>query len=316
MEQARNCMLTYVNGVASIYLPDNTYLQSTQRPILSFSFDTLYYEPHIDHYRKVIQNEYFELTDIEKQECYKYIENFLTTEDYPVHAYNEKNIYVGHISRLKAENRNYKYTITNKPQYPVSKWVDDHWEKVVAIIMNDGTLRKNPDGYCDNCDLFFTEKEWTFIPSQPTPWHIYDAAHSEWVDPRNIEDVLYETQLEIRNYFEALRWKEWGKFIPQYEQLTWKDQVDEAKAYIADDKTQTPYIDTFLQERTDENKPDKLTLCQDIVFNHNNYKLAMARVNARQWNYLKQAESYTTNEELDTFRAEIQTLIQSVGRKR
>ena len=40
----------------------------------------------------------------------------------------------------------------------------------------------------------------------------------------------------------------------------------------------------------------------------------MAKVNAKQWNYLKRAEPCTTNDELDEIRAEIKELLSSVGR--
>ena len=197
----------------------------------------------------------------------------------------------------------------------------DHWEPVVAIIMDDGSLRLNPGGRCERCVLFFTEEEWNEFPKQPTSDYIYDITNQEWIDPRKIADVLHETQLEIRNYFEAVRWKEWGKYIPQYEQLTWRDQIEEAQNYLEYMNTEnitvsTPYIDTFLTERTDENKPTKEELCNDILNNNKKYKIAMATVNARQWNYLKRAEACTTNTELDAIRDEIRKLVTSIGRSR
>jgi hypothetical protein len=127
--------------------------------------------------------------------------------------------------------------------------------------MDDGTLRLNPGGRCEKCTLFFTEEEWKVFPEQPTSDYIYDIVNQEWIDPRKFANVLHETQLEIRNYFEAIRWKEWGKYIPQYEQLTWRDQIEEAQNYLADQTVETPYIDTFLNERTDINKPTKQELC-------------------------------------------------------
>lgn len=180
--------------------------------------------------------------------------------------------------------------------------------------MDDGTLRLNPGGRCEKCTLFFTEEEWKVLPEQPTSDYIYDIVNQEWIDPRKFANVLHETQLEIRNYFEAIRWKEWGKYIPQYEQLTWRDQIEEAQNYLADQTVETPYIDTFLNERTDINKPTKQELCSDILNNNKQYKIAMAKVNAKQWNYLKRAESCTTNDELDEIRAEIKELLSSVGR--
>lgn len=306
-------IVTYVNN-KSIIIYNDLRFDTDIKPELSFQFDTLYYEPPTDHFVKGINNEYFELTEEEKQECDTYCRTYVNTADYPVYAYDEKFIFVGRILKSEAIAKNYGYTILEEPGNVVSKYVIDHWEPIVAIIMDDGTLRLNPGGRCEKCILFFTENEWKVFPEQPTSDYIYDITNQEWIDPRKFANVLHETQLEIRNYFEAIRWKEWGKYIPQYEQLTWRDQIEEAQNYLADQTVETPYIDTFLNERTDINKPTKQELCSDILNNNKQYKIAMAKVNAKQWNYLKRAESCTTNAELDEIRVEIKELLSSVGR--
>lgn len=313
-------IITYVNNTA-IIIYNELRFDTNIKPELSFQFDTLYYEPPTNHFVKGINNEFFELTEEEKSECNTYCKTYVENADYPVYAYDDKFIFVGRILKSEAISKNYGYTILEEPGHVVSKYVTDHWEPVVAIIMDDGSLRLNPGGRCERCVLFFTEEEWSEFPKQPTSDYIYDITNQEWIDPRKIADVLHETQLEIRNYFEAVRWKEWGKYIPQYEQLTWRDQIEEAQNYLEYMNTEnitvsTPYIDTFLTERTDENKPTKEELCNDILNNNKKYKIAMATVNARQWNYLKRAEACTTNTELDAIRDEIRKLVTSIGRSR
>lgn len=313
-------IITYVNNTA-IIIYNELRFDTNIKPELSFQFDTLYYEPPTNHFVKGINNEFFELTEEEKSECNTYCKTYVENADYPVYAYDDKFIFVGRILKSEAISKNYGYTILEEPGHVVSKYVTDHWEPVVAIIMDDGSLRLNPGGRCERCVLFFTEEEWNEFPKQPTPDYIYDITNQEWIDPRKIADVLHETQLEIRNYFEAVRWKEWGKYIPQYEQLTWRDQIEEAQNYLEYMNTEnitveTPYIDTFLTERTDENKPTKEELCNDILDNNKKYKIAMATVNAKQWNYLKRAEACTTNTELDAIRDEIRKLVTSIGRSR
>ena len=313
-------IITYVNNTAIIIYNDLRF-DTNIKPELSFQFDTLYYEPPTNHFVKGINNEFFELTEEEKSECNTYCKTYVENADYPVYAYDDKFIFVGRILKSEAISKNYGYTILEEPGHVVSKYVTDHWEPVIAIIMDDGSLRLNPGGRCERCVLFFTEEEWNEFPKQPTSDYIYDITNQEWIDPRKIADVLHETQLEIRNYFEAVRWKEWGKYIPQYEQLTWRDQIEEAQNYLEYMNTEnitveTPYIDTFLTERTDENKPTKEELCNDILDNNKKYKIAMATVNAKQWNYLKRAEACTTNTELDAIRDEIRKLVTSIGRSR
>jgi hypothetical protein len=308
-------IITWVNNVA-IIIYNELRFDTNIKPELSFQFDTLYYEPPTNHFVKSINNEFFELTEEEKLECNTYCKTYVETADYPVYAYDDKFIFVGRILKSEAVSKNYGYTILEEPGNVVSKYVTNHWESVVAIIMDDGSLRLNPGGRCERCTLFFTEEEWKTFPKQPTSDYIYDTVNQEWIDPRKIADVLHETQLEIRNYFEAIRWKEWGKYIPQYEQLTWRDQIEEAQNYLADSTSETPYIDTFLNERTDINKPTKEALCNDILNNNREYKIAMAKVNAKQWNYLKRAEACTTNTDLDAIRSEIRELMTSVGRSK
>lgn len=308
-------IITWVNNVA-IIIYNELRFDTNIKPELSFQFDTLYYEPPTNHFVKGINNEFFELTEEEKSECDTYCKTYAETADYPVYAYDDKYIFVGRILKSEAVSKNYGYTILEEPGNVVSKYVTNHWEPVVAIIMDDGSLRLNPGGRCERCTLFFTEEEWKAFPKQPTSDYIYDTVNQEWIDPRKIADVLHETQLEIRNYFEAIRWKEWGKYIPQYEQLTWRDQIEEAQNYLADSTSETPYIDTFLNERTDTNKPTKEALCNDILNNNREYKIAMAKVNAKQWNYLKRAEACATNTDLDVIRSEIRELMTSVGRSK
>lgn len=306
-------ILTWVNNTA-IVIYNELRFDTNIKPELSFQFDALYYEPPTNHFVKGTNHEFFELTEEEKLECEAYCKNYVNTADYPVYAYDDKFIFVGRILKSEAVSKNYGYTILEEPGNAVSKYVTNHWETVVAIIMDDGSLRLNPGGRCEKCVLFFTEKEWEVFPKQPTPDYIYDITNQEWIDPRKIANVLHETQLEIRNYFEAIRWKEWGKYIPQYEQLTWRDQIEEAQNYLIDSTAETPYIDTFLSERTDTTKPTKEALCNDILSNNREYKITMAKVNAKQWNYLKRAEACTTNTDLDAIRTEIRELMSSVGR--
>lgn len=305
-------ILTWVNSTATIICNELRF-DTNIKPDLSFQFDTLYYEPPTDRFVKGIGNDFFELSEEEKSECSTYCKTYIETADYPVYAYDDKFIFVGRILKSEAISKNYGYSILEEPGNVISKYVTDHWEPVVAIIMDDGSVVLNPEGRCKRCELFFTEKEWNILPKQPTPVYIYDAINNEWVDPRKITKVLHETQLEIRNYFEIIRWKEWGKYIPQYEQLTWKHQIEEAENYLADPTSETPYIDTFLSERTDTAKPNKEDLCRDILNNNKKYKIAMAKVNAKQWNYLKRAENCTTNKDLDEIRSEISELIKSIN---
>lgn len=190
----------------------------------------------------------------------------------------------------------------------MSRRKDGRWEEVVAIIRDDGSLVERPEAFCERCVLFLSREEWETFPKRPSSSHVYDLENHEWVDPRPFAKLLHEVQLEIRNCFELRRWKVWGKFIPQYEQITWSTQVDEATGFLNDSARATPYIDAFLAARTDEGKPTKEGLCRDILANHTAYLRGMAEVNAGQWAYLKRAEACASNGELDVLFKEVAEL--------
>ena len=167
--------------------------------------------------------------------------------------------------------KGYGFTVLDVPPYPVSRRRGGTWEEIVAIIREDGSLVERPAGFCERCVFFLSHEEWDAFPTRPTSAHMYDLENGEWVDPCPFAKLLHEVQLEIRNCFEIRRWKIWGKFIPQYEQLTWSAQVAETTGFLNGEARATPYIDAFLAARTDEGKPDKESLCRDILANHAAY---------------------------------------------
>ena len=85
-------------------------------------------------------------------------------------------------------------------------------------------------------------------------------------------------------------------------------QVAEATGFLNGEARATPYIDAFLAARTDEGKPDKESLCRDILANHAAYLRNMVEINAGQWAYLKRAEGCVSNGELDVIFKEVAEL--------
>ena len=300
-------ILTFVGG-ETVIIHDDLRFDTNLKPELSFAFDALYFEPPSGHCLKVVNGESLPLSEAELAECAAYCRGYAATADYPVYAWNGDNIGVGRILKSEAEAKGYGFTVLDVPPYPVSRRRGDTWEEIVAIIRDDGSLVERPEGFCERCVLFLSREEWDAFPVRPTSAHVYDLENGEWVDPRPFAKLLHEVQLEIRNCFEIRRWKIWGKFIPQYEQLTWSAQVDEATGFLNGDARATPYIDAFLAARTDEGKPDKESLCRDILANHAAYLRSMSEVNAGQWAYLKRAKGCASNGELDAISKEVAEL--------
>ena len=298
--------LTSVDSITTIINGEYRF-DTNVKPELSFDFDSVYYEPEVDRFIKIVDSQALSLSPEEQEECREYIKNYINNADFPVYAYNEKNIYVGMMKKSEAVERGINYVILEQPQYPVSKWMTDHWEPVYAIISDSGVLTMNPLSFCEACVVFLTKEEFEAFPKQPNSNYIYDIENNEWVDPRKHDELVLSVQQEIRNFFERLRQKEWEKYIPQYEQSTWQVQLNEATSWLADNTVATPYIDTFLSHRKDSHIPTKQELCEDIVANSNAYITVMAKINAAQWYYLKLAIDTTTNDELDRLIVEIRT---------
>lgn len=273
---------------------------------LGFKYDSLYYEPEVDSKFKILNGDKIYLTIEEIEEIHKFCDSYSNEQDYEVQAYSsEDGIFEGVMLKSAAEKEGFKYRLTEVPDHPASKWIDEKgWVKIKASILESGHLVLDPPSMCQKCLIALTEDEWKTFPERKNPYYIWDFKESKWYDPRKIEDLKKSSQLEIRNAFEGVRWKVNGKFIPQFEQETWNEQLLEARSWLSDNNSETPYIDTFLVERTDELKPTKEELCNDIISNHNEYMKSMALVNAVQWGYLKRIDTAKTNEEVDLIKDE------------
>lgn len=119
---------------------------------------------------------------------------------------NRYNVYTGEFSIADARTKQF-VPVLKKPDLPVSKYNTDSdaWEKVAAIITDDGSLILDPGSYCDRCVIFLTEAEWAAFP-QPNEDLLlqdalrYDAELGEWVDIRGLDTIIQSvySQLHFR----------------------------------------------------------------------------------------------------------------------
>ena len=276
---------------------------------LSFPYDTIYYEPEVNNKMKIIGEKIFKLTDSEIQEIQKKCEKFLETGDYIVQAYDPSTgLFEGEMYRSEAKQKRFKFRIFESPEHPVSKWVDGKgWVRIAASIMENGTVNLNPGSICPKCVLLLTEEEWNNFPERPNDFFVWDFVESSWKDPRKFEDLKSNAYVDIRHMFESIRWKADGGFIPQYEQQTWMDQYNEAKTWLVNKNAETPYIDAFLNNRTDEYIPEKSEYCKEVVEKHKKFLVSMAKINASQWSFLKKLEHAKDNDEIDKIKNEATT---------
>lgn len=296
-----NHILTW-DGFQSRVLSNGWRMQTDIRPELSFLFDKIYYEPEVGNAFLIMpDNSTKKMTEEEISEVEKYCSTFGDKFDFIVYAYSEPSmLYEGEMPKSYAEQNGYKFRVNEVPEYPAAKWCGDHWERVIYIVNDDGEVIENPAGIDSHAVLGFTPQEaYEQIPDRPSVFHKWDIVNNCWKDFRSLEQAQSSCLGAIRAEFEVLRHaaSSYHAYIPSYETETWMIQVLEAKAWLADNTTETPYIDTFLNTRTDEGKPSKKDLVDDIIANNNEFAIAMAKVNAKQWDFMYQIKNAKTNED-------------------
>lgn len=320
-------ILTYQNGVTTI-LSNNVFFNSDVKPTLSFSFDTLICESPTNVYFRMLGDNQFLLTEEEILECKDMCSQYYLTGNYNVYAYdpNDNNLYKGYIKKSECEEKNYKYVVDKAPDGLTASYNEEtsSWIVYYAAITDEGNLIENVQLLnCPKCVLFLTKEQFDVFPKKNKTTDSWDFTTESWVDKRDLAKLKKESSLNCRNQFEAIRWKANEKFIPQFEQDTWIHQVEEARKYteaknyalnnsVESINVDTPYIDTFLQYREDDNIPTKDELVADILDNHTKYLQAMAKVNAKQWYYLKKIEKASTGYEIDDVNTEIKNYINEI----
>lgn len=241
------------------------------------------------------------LTSAEIQQIRAFCDTYWQEHDFAVQAYSEDSgLYEGEMPKSAAERSGFAWRVNEIPEHPASRWSGERWERVAMAVLDDGTVLDWPEGLCARCVLGLTaEEKAAQVPDRPDMYHIWDIATGTWKDPRTLERAKRDAASSLRVDFELVRHARSadGYFTPSYETETWTWQVMEARAFLADENAATPYIDAFLAARTDEGRPDKKTLCEDILANHAAFLATMAAVNGAQWGYLSRVKSASSHEE-------------------
>lgn len=309
--------LTWANGVGTVVTQDYTF-HSDEKFDLGFDYESLYYEPILGNAMKlvlrtskdtdgndIVEPKMVKLTVEEINTIEEFCIKYIDIANYIVFAYDPENgLYAGSILKSEAIEKGFKWTIIGAPNFEASKWVDNNWVRLKATILETGHMNIDPVTICNLCIMGLTEEEYNAWPPRPNEHYVWDFREEKWVDRRELSTTIYNALLSVRTNFEAARWRTYGKYIPQYEQSTWMDQCLEAQAFLDDPSTETPYLDTFLANREDDYIPTKEELAKDVLTNHKEWKVVMAKINAKQWNYLKKIEHAATCADVDRFQKE------------
>ena len=301
-------------------LSDGIMLNGVNKPELSFSYDDLICESPTGNYFRMLNEQLTPLTDEQIEECFHFCQSFPEQGDYHVFAYapEEDNLCQGIMLKSEASAKGLNWTLVELPaDGRACKWDAGQgvWIPLVAALTGDGGLIMDPSvNVCPSCVQYLTQEEYDALPKREHETDSWDFVKECWADKRDITQLKKDVLLELRNLYEGVRWKAMSAFVPQYEQDTWRVQLEEARAWQADSSVETPYMDAFLSFRTDEDVPSKAELAADIIANNTRYVQTMAQVNAEQWGWMKQLEKAQTGYEVDAVQASFQARTRYVFR--
>lgn len=263
------------------------------KPELPFPFDTLYYEPLSNMYLKIIDGVQSPLTLAEALTCENEANRLVDTADYPVQGIAEDAVFAGVMLRSEADKQGLEWCL-DVPEHPASKRVNGKWEHVVAVIMDNGTLKEMPESICQLCVLHFTAEEWEGMEKPSSPYETWDFKLEKWVDKRTLPAVQAEACGLVRRVVEDVR-NQWLQNIPPLERDTWTKQEAEARAWVMNPEVQTPFLD-LLRKGRDVLMPD---LCAVIITNADKAWNILGHAHNLQWRWFDSIKACTSVKAVD-----------------
>lgn len=274
------------------------------RPTLDFEFDSVYYEPDLGNKFKVINNVRTPLTESEISECSHFGTFFLEVADYPVQAVEkETNLWRGTMLKSEAQERGYNWVLGQVPDYPVARLIaGDNWEKIVAIIMDDGWYKLEPDGVCDKCVLFMNQQEWNAFPHPTTGTQKWNFQLEKWEDYRTLEHAKNSLDQFLRNSYTTKRMKIVGN-APAQEMASWPIQLSEAQAWTVDNTVSTPFIDGMVASL--KGAKSKEDIVADILKHNEDSTLKkQGELHGEMYGYILRGRAASTLDEVDAIEKE------------
>lgn len=302
------------NGVNGRVLSQGYLFDIEEKPKLSFEFDSLFYETELGNsfYYSAGQRDLVKkLSDDQIKECQNYCDTFKDIMDYPVQAYRDDFVYIGTMTKSMAEKEGYRYVISNTSiPYTFCKLEDEKWVPIFCALDESGRPFYMPAHDSEKYVMLLTEKEYAKLPERTSPTYWYDFISNTWVDKRKLDRVKLDGKMEVRGYFEHHNIRSGDGRIPAYEMETWTIQYEEAKKYLNDNSTNTPFIDAVLNELKDEFNFTKEEFCKKIV-NHYSEDVLKERgkIHGQMLKYIYRIENAKTNDEIDKIVIDVYNLI-------
>lgn len=313
-----DCVL-YWNGSGGKVVSQGILFEISTKPELGFEYETMSYEPTMNaaYYTLAVKDENnlnsllkVDLSEAELTKVQNFCNTFMATADYEVAAYNTDRVFVGVIMKSLAIEKNLKYSITERPPMPMAKYNETtgKWEPIFVAFKEDGFPMYNVTKLSDDMVMFFTETEWKDIPKQPSYRYSLDFKTLTWMDKRELERVKTDALMTVRVYYEHQDIRANAGFRTPKEMVQWVTQYNEAKAFTADPKASTPFLDGFLSKNPQSTKE---ALCAKILEDYTDDALfAAGAEHGEMYNYVYRIKSATTNAAVDAIVDEVNTKLQ------
>lgn len=282
----------------------NTLFDTDEKPNVGFTFDALYYETTTGLSFKVVEGVQLSLSTQEIVACRTFCESFADTADYPVQAYEpETGLYSGLMLKSLAQAQGLAWVLGAGPEDAVSRLVNDEWQRVVAVFMDDGRYRLLPDSTCPRCILFLTQAEWDAWPKPVKSTEVWDFATEKWKDYRTLEQAQKTADEYIRSAYAIRRTAVMGA-APYPEMATWPWQVAEAEAFALDPAVPTPFLDGMLIA-LDDTKTKAELAASILKYNSPEYRSAAGKVHGEMYGWLTRLRAADTLESVDATTADM-----------
>lgn len=290
-------IITWSDGLGRVGTGEYLY-DITEKPIIGFDFDSLYFETPTKMYIKILKGTQYALTSREIELCNKYCEDFYNSDAYMVHAIDsDLKTWVGYMPRGEMKRKELEEAVgATFPQAPYMKWTNNHWERIVAAIDENGSLWLLPEADNERFNFVFTELEWASFPKPEYDDQKFDFKTKQWYDARNFAASKKLAKDRVRaEFLSEFRKEELVHF--EMDILMYMIQLREATNYMNNpSEASTPFVDAVLNHVEDT----KETFMDRIMKHYSTEELTrLGTLHGEQQAILDKLSACTTLEELD-----------------
>ena len=270
----------------------NQMVKTDERPEIDFNFDSLYLKDEVS--KKEMHAETYDLTKRELGLCLKYIREFSFPE-ITANVVSEDGFYKGMFPISEMEIGD--IIVNSTPPDFDYIYENEKWVRMSLIIDDKGKFHIASKGVKPmNIAVIFTEDNQPY--RMPKEFEIWDFIAEKWTDTRDLYIEKINAETMIRQVYET-QTPLCNTQIYQSEMASYPLQLEEARNYLSNSKTETIFLDKLIEERDD--KMGKDVLANKIIKKDREFREKLATMVGRQKNILKRLDNVKDLKELDVF---------------